>query len=76
MIDFKYQQPQMIFCNSTLSVLSCEIRLRKHSSTRNALNYVKTIHFLQYLKVPIAPNYKGVCLQHTSKPHSCHFKIW
>ena len=27
-------------------------------------------------KVPIAPNYKGVCLQNTSKPHSYHLKIW
>ena len=29
-----------------------------------------------YLKVSIAPDYKGVCLQNTSKPHSCHLKIW
>ena len=28
------------------------------------------------IKVPIAPNYKGVCLQNTSKPHSYHLKIW
>ena len=28
------------------------------------------------VKVPIAPNYKGVCLQNTSKPHSYHLKIW
>ena len=27
------------------------------------------------LKVPIAPNLKGVCLQNTSKSHSYHFKI-
>ena len=27
-------------------------------------------------KVPIAPNYKGVCLQNTSKPCSYHLKIW
>ena len=26
-------------------------------------------------KVPIAPNYKGVCLPNTSKPHSYHLKI-
>ena len=26
------------------------------------------------LKVPIAPNYKGVGLQNTSKPHSYHLK--
>ena len=24
------------------------------------------------IKVPIAPNYNGVCLQNTSKPHSYH----
>ena len=28
------------------------------------------------IKVPIAPNKKGVCLQNTSKSHSCHLKIW
>ena len=28
------------------------------------------------IKVPIAPNYKGVCLQNRSKPHSYHLKIW
>ena len=28
------------------------------------------------LKVPIAPNYKGVCLQNTIKFHSYHLKIW
>ena len=28
------------------------------------------------IKVPIAPNYKGVCLQNTSKFHSHHLKIW
>ena len=28
------------------------------------------------VKVPIAPNYRGVCLQNTSKPHSYHLKIW
>ena len=27
------------------------------------------------IKVPIAPNYKDVCLQNTSKPHSYHLKI-
>ena len=26
-------------------------------------------------KVPIAPNYKGVCLQNTSKPHSYHLMV-
>ena len=31
---------------------------------------------ISYLKVPIAPNYKGVCLQNTSKSHSYHLKIW
>ena len=29
-----------------------------------------------YLKVPIAANKKGVCLQNTSKSHSYHLKIW
>ena len=28
------------------------------------------------VKVPIAPNYKGVCLQNTSKPHPYNLKIW
>ena len=28
------------------------------------------------LKVPIAANWKGVCVQNTSKPHSYHLKIW
>ena len=28
------------------------------------------------VKVPIAPNYKGVCLQNTSKPYLYHLKIW
>ena len=27
-------------------------------------------------KVPIASNYKGVCLQNTSKFHSYHLRIW
>ena len=27
-------------------------------------------------KDPIAPNYKGVCLQNTSKPHPYYLKIW
>ena len=31
---------------------------------------------LVHIKVPVAPNYKGVCLQNTSKPHSYHLKIW
>ena len=29
---------------------------------------------LNYFKVPIAHNYKGVCLQNTSKPHLYHLK--
>ena len=28
------------------------------------------------VKVPIAANWKAVCLQNTSKPHSYHFEIW
>ena len=28
------------------------------------------------LKIPIVPNYRGVCLHNTSKPHSYHLKIW
>ena len=31
---------------------------------------------LVFFKVPIAANYKGVCLQNTSKSHSYHLKIW
>ena len=30
---------------------------------------------LYIIKVPIAPNYKGVCLQNTSKSHLYHLKI-
>ena len=33
----------------------------------------KTIPFFQ---VPIAVDWKGVCLQNTSKPHLYHLKIW
>ena len=29
-----------------------------------------------YIKVPIAANWKGVCLQNTSKSHSYHLKLW
>ena len=29
---------------------------------------------VHYLKVPIAANWKGVCLQNKSKPYSCHLK--
>ena len=29
-----------------------------------------------FIKVPIAANWKGVCLQNTSKLHSYHLKIW
>ena len=28
------------------------------------------------LKVPIAPNLKGVCLQNRSNSHSYHLKLW
>ena len=28
------------------------------------------------VKVPIATNLKGVCLQNASKPHLYHLKIW
>ena len=31
---------------------------------------------ISVFKVQIAANYKGVCLQNTSRPHSCHLKIW
>ena len=38
---------------------------------------LKSLHtFTTTVKVPVAPNYKGVCLQNTSKPHSYHLKIW
>ena len=30
----------------------------------------------EWVKVPIAANYKGVSLQNTSKFHSYHLKIW
>ena len=31
---------------------------------------------LFHFQVPIVPNWKGVCLQNTSKSHSYHLKIW
>ena len=34
----------------------------------------KTLTFAKPFKVPIVPNYKGVCLPNTSKPHSYHLK--
>ena len=37
---------------------------------------LKTLFEQPKFKVPIAPNYKGVCLQNTSKPHSYYLKIW
>ena len=37
---------------------------------------LKFRRLIKRVKVPIAPNYKGVCLQNTSKPHSYHLKIW
>ena len=42
------------------------------------LNLISQMKNLSNIKVPIAPNYKGVCLQNTSKPHSyhLHLKIW
>ena len=33
-------------------------------------------YILRLFKIPIAANWKGVCLQNTSKPHSYHLKIW
>ena len=37
--------------------------------------FLNSIDLLK-LKVPIAANWKGICLQNTSKPHSYHLKIW
>ena len=34
------------------------------------------VKYYVFIKVPIAPNYKGVYLQNTSKSHSYHLKIW
>ena len=44
-------------------------------STVDAVFILKSIIEKQ-LKVPIAANWKGVCLQNTSKPHSYHLNIW
>ena len=33
------------------------------------------IDFFRF-KVPVVGNWKGVCLQKASKPHSYHLKIW
>ena len=41
--------------------------------------YIKQANYLAWpviIKVAIAANCKGVCLQNTSKPHSHHLKIW
>ena len=35
----------------------------------------KKASFSGLFKVPIAANWKGVCLQNTSKPHSYHLKM-
>ena len=35
-----------------------------------------TFESYRNFKGPIASNYKGVCLQNTSKPHSYHLEIW
>ena len=44
-------------------------------SLANALNLGKA-KSLSFVKVPIAANWKGVCLQNTSKSHLHHLKIW
>ena len=36
----------------------------------------KDLSIDQSFKVPIAANWKDVCLQSTSKSHSYHLKIW
>ena len=38
-------------------------------------SWTELFNFQNSFKVPIAPNYKDVCLQNTSKSHSYHLKI-
>ena len=57
-----------------VTCLGCEIPRSKECPTNPLKNNFNTYFFT--LKVPIAPNHKGVCLQNTSKPHSYHLKIW
>ena len=40
------------------------------------LSYLTTVTLKLKLKVPIVTNWKGVCLQNTSKSHLHHLKIW
>ena len=50
---------------------------RKHQSLkRSSPKKKKVTWYDNYIKVPIAPNLKGVCLQNASKSHSYHVKIW
>ena len=54
-----------------LSVSNTKFTFKKNQSVFGPNTVTQT-----HLNVPIAPNYKGVCLQNTSKPHSYHLKIW
>ena len=64
MEDFTYWNVQVSFWEYVL--------VSSLSTTKPAV--VETYH--QDPKVPIAANWKGVCLQNRSKPHSYHLKIW
>ena len=48
----------------------------EHISKSILAMFMKFCGWTNLIKVPIAPNYKGVCLQNTSKPHSYNLKIW
>ena len=50
------------------------MRLQKESTqvSLRRQTWVESFDYRNILEVTIAPNYKGDCLQNTSKPHSYH----
>ena len=82
----------MFLCTCSTSLFKTLLEKEKllitsHFSFFNSVFYHFEVLFLPFssnlkflsaksFKVPIAANWKGVCLQNTSKPHSYHLKIW
>ena len=64
----------LVFCRQTEKQIDRQTMQKLYAS--NLPIQVHKKRKLAQLKVPIAPNYKGVCLQNTSKAHSYHLKIW
>ena len=54
----------------------CNEYYSNHIDHSNVTERGKNIILALAIKVPIAPNWKGPCLQNKSKPHSYHLKIW